>query len=650
MFNKPLWVRILSLFIFLSFLPNFANLMLAQNQTPPEGAIVITILYPPEFKRFMPEVIDHFNEEYRQGNDPITGEKLANGTKPIFVVGYDRSSGRVMDDVVAYMQTGSIPEDDPFYSVTAPELRNRPPTIWIPAVGHWLDLANQLVGAKVYNRDPQDSIAKTAVVIAIWKDRLDLFAPQVNKAPEDVTFTDLLHLLQNGWDEYDLEDEIGHSNVYYGRTNPFVSSTGLSMSMLEVYTCALDLGIARSTLAETLQLIDEPALQECLSAFQNSIVFANRTTEFVEQIAEEGPGFVDFASMSEDDFLRITTDAIWDTESELSGGEKLVAIYPPEGTFWADYPFAIPIINDWIDDPPNQRPAADRFMAYLLSDFVQEKVLASGFRPVNPNISLTSIGSLYRYETQGQEGWNQNGIIPQGPERVFNDPTSADLPEPQILEIVQRDWCAVKKRAYIYLVIDASESMIQENKIRRVIEAVETFLNDVDDKDYVGLVVFSSGVLDRFSVELAQVNQNRQVILGRMEDIQAFVDSGDGGGSGLFGSTALFAASIQAFEGLETIDIDNITRTIILLSDGEDNLSGEGTDAALIQQLHDSSTSPNPIMLVPIDYSDSDSISEPLLFNLAEASGTKVADSSPDKIKDIFSQIGGSFATSSRCP
>jgi Ca-activated chloride channel family protein len=107
-----------------------------------------------------------------------------------------------------------------------------------------------------------------------------------------------------------------------------------------------------------------------------------------------------------------------------------VALYPKEGTFWHEHPFAIPDA-DWVT--PEQRTAAQTFTEYGRSTPVQEKVLESGFRPVNPDVTI------------GYPIVPELGVDPNQPSTVLN------VPDPAVIAAVQTSWAYVKKQADIVL-------------------------------------------------------------------------------------------------------------------------------------------------------------------------------------------------------
>lgn len=621
----------------------------AQSSNPPDGAITITIVYPPEFDALMPIAISRFNDANRNPQ----------GRRPSYVIGlssslngepFVRSSGRMMEEIVEYVQRGSINSEDPFYSVLAPELQYRPPTVWIPAVGHWLDLVNESTGQVVYDRANSPSIARTAVVYAIWKDRLDSFALALGKSSSEVTMEDLLNLLRNGWGAYDLDDDFGRSDVYYGRTNPFLSSTGLSASMLEVHTCVTNIGIAspNDSLDLILSYVNDPNVQQCLQAYRTAIVFNDVTTQFVEQIAAEGNHFVDFAPLSEDDFLRITAQVRQGTEVDPEPGNPLIALYPSEGTFWADYPFAVPINDVWVT--PEQRQVAELFLQYLMSDEIQALVLENGFRPTttSPNVTLT--GSFFADTASTSEApWNRYGVISEPSVRFFNSPDSGDLPSSAALSEVQLDWCDVRKRSYIYVVLDASQSMASQDRMGNALTAIEDFLTRVDSRDHVGLLVFSGRVSQQFSVPLAVATENNSRILDSISQIRPLITIGGELHPEIWGTTALYSAVLRALDELSQVQVDNVARSIILLSDGGDNASPEGTGLTVVQRIRAVSAGGNPINIFPIDYTNGNEV-DPLLGVFAQESGTTLVSGAPESIVGLFSQIGDAFASSGRCP
>ena len=66
----------------------------------PDNAIEVSIIYAPESDLYMPEAINNFNRSYSNGVNPLTGESLASGERPIFIVGQPGSSGSVHQGII----------------------------------------------------------------------------------------------------------------------------------------------------------------------------------------------------------------------------------------------------------------------------------------------------------------------------------------------------------------------------------------------------------------------------------------------------------------------------------------------------------------------------------------------------------------------
>ena len=191
--------------------------------SPPANAIEISIIYAPESNEYMQEIMRRFNEAYRNGNNPVTGERLASGERPVFITGESGSSGVVMRQVVN--------------AVTNPGSGNiAQPTIFQPSVSHWLALANFEARRDLFDLADSPGTALAPVVMAIWESRLKAIQDTVGY--EEIGWEELLDVLgsTNGWQDYGIAG--GRRTVYYGHTDPFISSTALSTLIAEYYASA----------------------------------------------------------------------------------------------------------------------------------------------------------------------------------------------------------------------------------------------------------------------------------------------------------------------------------------------------------------------------------------------------------------------------
>ncbi len=334
----------------------------AQTGNKPANAIEVSIIYAPESALYMPRIIQSFNDLSAQGKNPVTGQAYASGEKPIWIIdptnGAGGSSGTVMQGIIN--------------AIIAPNNANvAKPVIFEPSVSHWLALANERSGRQLFDLANSQPTANAAVVMAIWESRLEAIRSKVGY--QDIGWEELLQVLNspNGWCDYNLPN--CRRTVYYGHTDPRISSTGLSTLIAEFYASSRLNGFTGRAL--TADQIKDSNVQDGVHNIENLIRhYSSRTTEFKEYIAQ-GPQFLDFVALEENDLIFIN-----EGKTQYKPPEKLVALYPKEGTFWHEHPFGI-VNADWVTQ--EQKDAAAVFTQYVLAAPQQEIIMAEGFRPVN---------------------------------------------------------------------------------------------------------------------------------------------------------------------------------------------------------------------------------------------------------------------------
>jgi Ca-activated chloride channel family protein len=285
--------------------------------------------------------------------------------------------------------------------------------------------------------------------------------------------------------------------------------------------------------------------------------------------------------------------------------EKLVALYPKEGTFVHDHPFAIPDAP-WVT--PEQRQAAETFTQYFLSKPVQEKVLEAGFRPASKDTQLA-------YPITAE-----TGVDPNQPTTLL------PVPEPGVIVAAQQSWGLVKKQADVVLLIDTSGSMRDDDKIGQAREAAKAFLQDQAATNKIGLMQFSSDV--QIVVPMAEMESNRA-------DIEAAIDQLDARGN-----TSLNDAVISAVDSLKTTSDPDRIQAIVLLSDGQDTSSNASLNDA-VRVLQEARNSKTPVLVIPVAYGSDADINA--LNAIARASDTKVQSGDAATIKGLLDVIGSYF-------
>lgn len=558
----------------------------------PSNAIQIDIIYAPESDLYMPQTIEEFNRAYANGTNPVTGAALASGERPIYVTGRTGSSGTVMQGIVN--------------AFIAPNNSNvARPVIFQPSVSHWLALANYQSGRQVFDLSDARATALAPVVMAIWESRLNAIRDTIaarDNIPADqveIGWEDLLDVLNspNGWQDYGIPN--GRRTVYYGHTDPFISSTALSTLIAEFYASARVNGFTGREIG-TDQVNDSDVQQGVRDIEQLIRHYSSRTTEFKEYIAQ-GPDYLDFVALEENDLIFINLG-----RTEVQPPEPLVALYPKEGTFIHEHPMGI-VNADWVTD--EQREAARVFVDYVLTAPVQERIMAEGFRPANPNVPL------------GFPFVEQNGVA------IDNSFATLDVPTPDVIAAIQQSWSFVKKQADIWLLIDVSGSMGEGSKLTQAREAALAFLDNMEPSNRVGLAVFSENV--RVVVPLDNYETNQQQLRMQIQSL------GANGGTELYGAVQNVVGELTASE-----DTDRI-RAVVLLSDGEDTGNEGVTLNDATQAITASRDALNPVIVIPVAYGSNADINA--LNSIARASNTRVQSGDPNNISAVLDIISSYF-------
>jgi Ca-activated chloride channel family protein len=552
---------------------------------PSKNSIEISIIYAPDEESYMVDAIKQFNQTYREGRNPLTGERLTKDERPIVVKGEPGSSGTIAQAIIN--------------AVIAPNNKNvAKPTIFSPSVSHWLALVNYQTGRSIFDLGDSPATALAPVVMAIWESRLTAIHDKNGGAP--VGWEELLAVFNspNGWADYGIRG--GRTTVYYGHTDPFISSTALSTLISEFSASARYHGDNPDFRRLTLAQVNDPKVQQGVREIENLIRhYSARTTEFKEYIAQ-GPDYLDFVALEENDLIFINQG-----KTAYHPPEKLVALYPKEGTFWHEHPFAIPQTN-WVTN--EQREAATVFTQFIRSEAIQKKVLENGFRPVDTDIVPLGYPIVPAL-----------GVEPNQPTRIL------EMPEPEVVANVQLRWQLVKKQADVLLLIDNSQSMLGD-KLNQAKKAAHVFLDKMPSQNRVGLISFNTKVNRLVPLALYESNQN--LMRQELNKLQAV------------GSTALYDAISQAIDILKNASNDDQKRmkAVVVLSDGQDTISKTTLPNVLSIARHEDR---NSVIVIPVAYGSDADIHA--LNSIARDSATRVHSGDPKNIQKVFEIIGSYF-------
>jgi Ca-activated chloride channel homolog len=328
--------------------------------------------------------------------------------------------------------------------------------------------------------------------------------------------------------------------------------------------------------------------------------YSQRTTEFKEYIAQ-GTEYLDFVALEENDLIFINQG-----KTEIQPPEKLVALYPKEGTFWHEHPMGIVNAN-WVTE--EQRTAASVFVDFVLTEANQARIMEQGFRPANPNVEI------------GYPFVRENGVTPEGPATIL------DVPEPEVIVAIQQNWSFVKKQADVVLLMDVSGSMQSEGKIDQAKEAALAFIENLESTNRVSLVVFSDEV--RTLVPLGNLESNKNQIISNIQSLQAE------------GGTELYLSVQEVVAELNDEDAPNRIRAVVLLSDGADTGTQGAALSDALASISASRESLNPVIVIPVAYGSDADINA--LNSMARTSATRVQSGDADSILGLLEIISSYF-------
>jgi Ca-activated chloride channel family protein len=351
-------------------------------------------------------------------------------------------------------------------------------------------------------------------------------------------------------------------------------------------------------------LTQEDALaQETLdyvSALEQTVRYYGEGEQAIIQRAlEEGPDFLDAFVVQEQLVVHY---------NQRQRQNKLLAVYPIEGTLWKDHPLALlehPTLTD------GQRQAYQAFQEFLLSPEIQSFVLEQGYRPADLSIPLDGPGSPLTAE---------HGVNPLEPK------TTLQIPSPAVIDIVRQVWYYTKRKTNVYLVVDISGSMEGE-KLAQAKEALRVFVAQIKgDQERVGLLTFASDVEEE--VPLGTLETNRSPLNQGIEDLEAR------------GNTALLDGVYRAYVKLQDLDDAERINAIVVMTDGRENQSGMRLPE-LQRRIEIGNQQGLPVVIFCIAYGDDADLET--LEEIAEVSGGQARRGDLETIEELYKILSTYF-------
>jgi Ca-activated chloride channel family protein len=537
----------------------------------------------------------------------------AHSTEPVTLsMSYGSEKQAWMEAVVAQFNNQHIAACDGAITVTATPIGSGDsmqqildgkiqPDIWSPAGSVWLTLINDKWqqahgGSNLIATGATDapSLVTSPVVIAMWKPE----AEALGWPNKPIGWADIAALSTNpqGWAAYG-HPEFG--SFKFGHTHPDLSNSGLDAVIAENYAAV---GKVRGL---TSSDITNQATKDFLANVESSVIhYGTSTGFFADKMFTKGPGYLSAAVMYESLVVQAN-----DGKTYPKLAFPVVAIYPKEGTFYSDHPFAI-LQASWVTSA--KKAAALAFRNFLLATPQQQQALQYGFRPADPNVSI------------GAPVDSAHGADPSQPKTLLQVP-SADL-----VAQMKASWDEQRRKVDVMLILDRSGSMNDPiggtTKIEGAKMGLIQFVNLLGDGDGLGLTVFS----DQANViaSVSQLGPKRQNVINQINGILAE------------GSTRLFDTIAEQVAALQALPSKHI-KAVVVLTDGLDTASQRSQDQLLKQITPTGEDAGLGVKVFTIAYGNDADANQ--LTAIAAATGGQEYAGNPQNIQAVYLQISQFF-------
>lgn len=317
----------------------------------------------------------------------------------------------------------------------------------------------------------------------------------------------------------------------------------------------------------------------------------------MQRIRQEGRSFLD---------LFVAQEHLVVNHNRQNPRDRLVALYPAEGTLWADHPLALLEAGNLTD---NQRQTWRALRDFVQSAEAQRLVLEAGFRPAD--LSLPLAGSPIALA---------NGVDPSQPQ------TTLQVPGPAVVDVVQNVWQYTKRKTNVYLVVDTSGSMEGE-KLAAAQAALREFLAQIKgDQERVGLVEFSSTVNNIDPLD--ELGNNRLRLEQSVDTLDAY------------GNTALLDGVRAAYVRLQQQNDPERINAIVVMTDGRENNSYV-TLGQLQREIQRGNSQGVPVVIFAIAFGEDADYD--VLRAIAEVSGGQVRQGDLNTIRQLYRLLSSYF-------
>jgi len=280
------------------------------------------------------------------------------------------------------------------------------PTAWIPDSRYLVELVNaaykERLGRDVFLTDGEYRARPLAISLLAWgiyQSRAEVLESQYGEISWN-TIHDAA-LAPGGWADLGGQSDWGFFKLA-------ISNPRKNISGLQAMVAAAGEYYGRTNIS--VEDVTNPEFQQWLGEIMGSMSDLSGGTYTVADLALFGYTTGDAGQLLESDLL-VNMHGI-----QTRWADPLRIVYP-EYVTWFDFPFTV-----WIGPETTalEKNAALEFEKYLLSADNQEKALAYGLRPANPEVPVTGQGSLF-------DEWASQGVLGVVPRTTAMRPPDRDV-------------------------------------------------------------------------------------------------------------------------------------------------------------------------------------------------------------------------------
>lgn len=527
------------------------------SKVPPPTTI--TIVYGSEKKTWLEEQAKAFLES---GGKTASGKKIAIDLKAM-------GSGEALTAVTSGTVKAHV------FSPASSVYMSLVNDAWLSQAAHTKPLVKQ-----------GEPLVLSPVVIAMWRP----MAEALGWPKKQLSWGDLIKVSSNpkGWGALGFPE---WGKFKLGHTHPEFSNSGYLAVLAEAYAGA------KKTRDLKAADLDAKATRDLVTAVEETIVHYGKSTGFfADKMVSRGPSYLSAAVLYE--------NLVIEANSKSPPPQPpLVAIYPVEGTFWSDHPYAI-LDAEWVG--ADERQAAEAFLAFLKGKDAQKRALALGFRPADSSIAIDAPVDA------------AHGVDPKQPQTILPVPDSATLKK--LLEL----WRTTKKRSDVIFVFDKSGSM-RGKPLEEAKKGAASFVGSLGERDEVTLLFFDKLVYP--AVGPIRLGTGRADLVHRLEGVTA-----DGG-------TALYDAIAAAYDlaSKNAVSQPQKMHSVVVMTDGKD----EDSQFGLPQLKAKFPTEETPVRVFTIAYGAQ--AEGRVLDEIAEAAKGSSAKGSVESIRDVYLEMASFF-------